>query len=145
MKKFLCLLLLGAGVLIVLVYAYLSQQSSPSEKSAEPITTAAPISYSWRLAEADDRNLDGFPKTTIFVVTVIEEKQIERLVDTVDGGCSILTDENQESVQCYYAGLGQKYRIVEHENTYNIERKLFEEALPTTAIPNYEWEVILKL
>lgn len=118
------------------------------EVSAENVSGAP--TFSWRFEEAETNNLDGNPQTNVFLTaTYADGTNNETLVDTVDGDCSELEGEGYEGdvsdtgrVQCYYAGLGQRYRITDGQEEYVIERKLFEEALPDTTPPNYEWEVI---
>lgn len=156
-------LLLITG-LAILIGSYLAFNYSPLEKTlneeekvvelplvVEEIKESEnPPVFSWRFAEADTNNPDGNQQTKVFLTARYEDgSRVEKLVDTVDGGCSKLEGDsyggdvsNPVKVQCYYAGLGQNYRIIEGKNSYSVEKKLFEEALPDTTPPNSGWEVL---
>lgn len=104
-------------------------------------------SFNWEFEETSALNLDGQPQTEVYLRATYENNISDRkLIDTVDGSCSELPGKyegdisNTGKVQCYFAGLGQQYRITSGENLYIIERKLFEEALPDSPPINYEWE-----
>lgn len=115
------------------------------EAESEPLSD-----FLWRFEEADTNNPDGNPQTKVYLTASYgEDVREEKLVDTVDGSCSELEGESYEGdisntgkVQCYYAGLGQQYRIVEDKDSYIVERKFFEEALPDYTPSPSEWEVI---
>jgi len=102
---------------------------------------------SWVFEEASTNNLDGKPQTNIFLTVKKGDREIEQLIDTVDGDCSLGRENMNEDIEvrCYYAGLGQWYRV-NHvaDDTYLVERKLHEEALPDVDVKNYEWEIITK-
>ncbi len=124
----------------------LEEWESEEEVSAEPLS-----GFSWYFAEADTNNPDGNPQTEIYLTANYgNDNLVEKLVDIVDGGCSELEGESYENdvsntaqVQCYYAGLGQQYRIVESNDSYVVERKLFEEALPDYTPPSSQWETVI--
>ena len=104
--------------------------------------------FAWRFTSATTTNGDGQSQTNVFLTASQGGKNTELFVDTVDGGCSEIADETQEGdisntgkVQCYYAGLGQQYRITLREEIYLVERKLFEEATPDVEPTEYVWEV----
>lgn len=126
----------------------LDQENNPGEENE--IAMAELFSFSWNFEEAPTMNLDGNPQTDVFLIATYENNMTEeKLVDTVDGGCSEMVGESYEGdisntgkVQCYGAGLGQQYRIVAGEDAYLVERKLFEEALPNYEMPDYEWGVV---
>ena len=149
-KAFLIVLVLG--IIFSVAVAFESGRSTdvqlippPQGNLADTATT-----FSWRFAEAKSINPDGIPRTEIFLTLTRSTENKERLIDTVDGGCSDLGREgrgddisNTGDVQCYGAGLGQRYRITQQaDQTYIVERKLFEEALPDVSPQDYEWEVI---
>lgn len=122
----------------------LDESESEEEVEQEPLS-----GFSWRFEEADTNNPDGNPQTEVYLTASYGDDDVEKLVDTVDGGCSELEGESYEGdvsntgkAQCYYAGLGQQYRIVESSDSYVVERKFFEEALPDYNPPASEWEVI---
>jgi len=101
------------------------------------------VVFSWSFKAAQTNNLDGFPQTNVFLtVQRSGESDNEVLIDTVDGGCSQIEENEGEKVQCYYAGFGQEYRVRVGEEAYIVERKYFEEAMPDMIPENYEWETI---
>ncbi len=124
----------------------LEDSESEEEVEAEPLS-----GFSWRFTEADTSNPDGNPQTKVYLAANYGDgSRVERLVDTVDGSCYELEEDSYESdvsntaqVQCYYAGLGQQYRIVEDDSEYVVERKLFEEPLPDFNPPTSEWEIVV--
>jgi len=113
-------------------------------------TTLAPIStFQWSFEQADTLNLDGQAQTNVYLLATYENGKSERkLIDTVDGSCSELPGKYEGDVsdtgkvQCYAAGLGQQYRITKPANSYVIEGKLFEEALPDSKPADYKWESV---
>lgn len=139
------ILLLVGGCLLVSNFA--TEDNAETEEVAKLETLSA---FSWRFIEADTNNPDGNPQTKVYLTAIYEGgSRVEKLVDTVDGGCSELEGEkyqgdisNTGKVQCYYAGLGQQYRIVEDEDSYLAERKFFEESSPDYVPPESSWEVI---
>jgi hypothetical protein len=156
-------LILIAG-LVVIVGGYLAFNYSPLEKNIKeeekvdelPLlveeieaSEASPV-FSWSFAEAKTNNPDGNPQTEVYLTASYSDgSRVEKLVDTVDGSCSELEGEKYEGdisntgkVQCYYAGLGQQYRIIESENSHRVERKFFEESLPDYVPPESPWEVV---
>lgn len=148
MKKFFIGMVVFAIVGVVFLVATLDTDKKTDttleENLEENVPTQAPT-FNWAFEEASTLNPDGSPQTNVYLSVNGEQKRI----DTVDGSCSENEGETYESdvsntgkVQCYYAGLGQRYRIVKIEDSYAVERKLFEEALPDVALPEREWEVV---
>lgn len=106
-------------------------------------------SFVWRYEKADSLNLDGQPKTNIFLDVVYPNKVTQKkLIATVDGGCNDLSDSNEDHVanstvaQCYYAGLGYHFKITQGAKSYLVLRKTFEEALPSSNPPIYKYETV---
>ncbi len=136
--------------LIIPVALFVSNREPVAEVIPSPSTsTSASTTFAWRFEEAQTMNPDGMPQTNIYLTIEHSNRKIEQRVDTVDGSCSELEGEKYEgdvsdtgNIQCYAAGLGQRYRITKNEHTYSAERKLFEEAIPNVAAPEYEWEVV---
>ena len=116
-------------------------------------STLTPIlSFNWDFKEASTFNLDGQAQTEVYLLATYENNMSERkLIDTVDGSCSKLPGNyegdisNTQKIQCYSAGLGQQYRITSEKNSYLVERKFFEEALPNSPSPDYDWEPLVEL
>lgn len=108
--------------------------------------------FVWRYAKASSLNLDGQPKTNIFIgVTYPNGTVQEKLVATTDGGCNDLPDSKEDRVpnstvaQCYYAGLGYSFKITKGTKSYLVQRKTFEESLPGNTPSKYEYKTILEL
>ncbi len=151
-KLILAIVAIAVGVFILFSLQPDDSNETPITVTPSAETSGTDTSFAWRFEEAETNNLDGNPQTNVFVVVTHSTGLSFELVDTVDGGCSELADEKYEGdvsntgkVQCYSAGLGQQYKITESEAGYSVERKLFEEALPNTESPDYEWEVIKEI
>ncbi|MES2930745.1 MAG: hypothetical protein V4665_03095 [Patescibacteria group bacterium] len=111
--------------------------------------TAEPPVFAWKYEKADSLNLDGIPNTNIFLEAKYPGGEVQRkLVDTTHGSCNDLPDSDKDSVpgtlniQCYSAGLGYRFKIVQGEKSYLVKRKTFEEALPDQNPPAYEYETV---
>lgn len=139
-----------ASIALMAAYIFISGTGEVSVKPAPVVdSTIVETTFSWRFAEAKTNNLDGLPKTDIFLTITYNHRSIEKLVDTVDGGCSLLEGQifegdisNAGSVQCYAAGFGQQYRVTQSKYVFFVERKFFEEASPDITPSVYEWEVV---
>ena len=107
------------------------------------------LSFIWSYEKDKTLNPDGQPQNNIFLevkyANGVEEK---KLIDTTPGSCNDLPDKEADSVpdstniQCYYAGLGYRFKITKKENLYLVQRKTFEEALPDYDHPKYKYEVV---
>ena len=139
-----------AGLALIVLVALFVVNTKPTEEvPTQGTSNSATTTFAWRFEEAQTMNPDGMPQTNLYLTIEHSNKKIEQRVDTVDGSCSELEGEKYEgdvsntgNIQCYAAGLGQRYRITKNEHTYSAERKLFEEAIPNVAAPVYEWEVV---
>ena len=146
------ILIIVAVVAIIAVAAVYVYRSGTNEVLVSPApieSTTEGTTFAWLFAEAKTKNLDGLAKTDIFLTITYNHRSIERLVDTVPGGCSLLEGQIFEgdistagSVQCYSAGFGQQYRVTQSGNVFIVERKFFEEALPDITPSVYEWEAV---
>lgn len=161
MKKnpLIILLLLIIGIAIVLAMRFGNSDSSKSDISSQeeiPFSNQRPEisnNFSWYFEEADVYNLDGFKKTDLYLeIVYIDDTTRKQYIDTVDGGCSELIGETHEGdisttgkIQCYYAGFGQHYRIIQQEEDYFVERRFFEEIIPEQIPVDYEWEIIAEV
>ncbi len=144
----------GLIILIGLcVFAYTTY--APSRDHEEnPADTAreAPASFAWTFEEDGTLNPDGQPQTSVSLRATYPDGQVrDTRVDTVPGGCSVLPDPEEGSLagtsaaQCYYAGLGYRYRIVAEGAMYRVERKRFEEASPEHVPPQQAYEALIEL
>lgn len=144
------LIIAGLGVL---AYQYFSSPapvivpvSSLEEESNEP---KEPPVFTWRFEEALTLNPDGNPQTKVFLTATYENGKVEsKLIKTTDGGCNELPDRDTdsapytESVQCYYAGLGYRFKITEGEGAYLVWQKEFEEGSPDYIPPEQEYQKV---
>lgn len=107
--------------------------------------------FEWKFEEADSLNLDGNPEINVFLEAMYPNKVVQRkLIDTVPMGCNTLEDTkeiialNSSVAQCYGAGLGYWFKVTKGENSYLVERKMFEEASPDYNPPASTYETILE-
>lgn len=114
-----------------------SQESIPQHSETGGVPT-----YVWEFREAASLNPDGNPQTEVLLLmTYPNGTTREHRIDTVDGSCTVF-DTEAFAVQCYYAGLGERYIITEEDRSYVIMRSYFEEALPNTDPRAEAWETI---
>lgn len=133
-----------AGLVLILGVATLWMilgGTDEAERTVDAIEEATDTTYAWRFADAETKNPDGGQQTRVIFVVTTGGVREERLIDTVDGECSELSGE-EYAVQCYYAGFGQRYRLVEREGSYTVDRLYFEEALPDVDAPEHSWETV---
>lgn len=123
---------------------YFMDNSSQVEDTIPPV-------FVWRYATSTERNPDGIPKTIVYLeVTYPNETPTRKLIDTTDGSCNDLPDSEADVapystlIQCYYAGLGFKFKVVKIGSTYKVMRKQFEEGAPNQTPSNYPYETIIE-
>jgi hypothetical protein len=129
-------------VLIAIVYViYSTVITKPKHvetvRVVNPTVPSAVPAFSWQTEKANENNLDGLPKTHVYVeATHANGKREKKLVDTPDGGCNALQESEPDSIagttvfQCYAAGFGYRYKITKGESSYLVMRKGFEEGSP---------------
>ena len=131
-------------------YIYNEKQVDPNNQinTETKLGTGVPA-FAWRFEQANTLNLDGNPNTDILLDLTYENGVIKnKLIDTVPGSCNELPDndsdsiENTKDIQCYSAGLGQRYKITQGVSSYQVQRKTFEEGLPGYTPPAYEYEIV---
>lgn len=129
------LLFLGLGFL---TYTYLA--------TPEEVVDYTPLSFVWGFEDDDTLNLDGMPRTNVYLDVIYAKTKDRTLIDTVDGGCSVLEETEAGSAsataQCYWAGLGFLYKVVQGATTYQVQRKEFEESSPEYSPVEQEYETI---
>lgn len=138
---------IGLLVLIGLcLFAYKTYAPAPAEETPQPAEPAGPPAFSWRFEDADSLNPDGNPETRVLLdVTYADGSKETRLVDTTHASCNELPETEAGIIQCYGAGLGYRFRIIESGSRYLVQRKTFEEASPEYEPPAYEYETVLEL
>ncbi|MES2622960.1 MAG: hypothetical protein V4576_00970 [Patescibacteria group bacterium] len=121
-------------------------QTIPEEQVAQ---NTVPPTFKWIGEPAAALNLDGLPKTNVFVeVTYSDGTVAKKLIDTPDGSCNDLKKADSDSVasttifQCYAAGFGYHYKIVRAERSYLVLRKGFEESGPEYTPPEMKYEPV---
>lgn len=133
------------------LFAYTSYAPTPLNMTATSTPVAVenttPPTFVWKSEAATTTNLDGLPKTTVFVeATYADGSVVRKQIDTPDGSCNVLEDSKIERLantsiyQCYAAGFGYYYRIAKGESSYVIQRKGFEEGSPEYTPPEYPFE-----
>lgn len=131
-------------VLAIVIFAMASlayvTYKPDKEEVANPTT---PPVFSFTTEESSELNLDGIPKTNVFVEAVYATKTEKKLIDT-QSGCNALSENEKDGAefQCYAAGAGYRYKIVKGEQAYTVERKAIEEGLPNQAPQTFEYETI---
>lgn len=110
------------------------------------------IGFSWEFKEASSLNPDGNLQTEIYLKILRDGGGTEtKMIDTVNGSCNDLPDadkdvvENSTQIQCYYAGAGERFKIVKDGEVYQVKRQIFEEGLPDYNPPTEEYKMFMEL
>jgi len=145
---FLILIILGLVFFIFKTYLY-NTNNKEVRPLAQNTNNTEVMFFEWKYEKATSLNLDGNPETNIFLEVGYSDGTMQgRLIDTVPMGCNDLPDSkeivapNSYVAQCYGAGLGYWYKVTQGENSYLVERKKFEEAIPDYEPPVYQYEII---
>ncbi len=140
---------IGFSILIILAMGVLGYTTYFSEPE---YSTDTPQTFAWKYEQADSLNLDGIPETNVFLELIYPSGLIEKkLIDTTPGGCNDLPEHDPESIpglataQCYSAGLGYLFRVIQGTESYMVQRKIFEEASPEYTPSVETYETILEL
>ncbi|HEY0010831.1 MAG TPA: hypothetical protein VGB97_02870 [Candidatus Paceibacterota bacterium] len=147
-----------ALVLLALVLLFLVHQGylasvrpapTPELSGQESAPDVTPPTFVWKYEKVEALDLDGLPQTNIFLQGTYANGVVQTsLIDMAPGGCADAVDVDDGSLpgstnaQCYSAGLGYRYRVIEGPSGYLVERKTFEEALPDHTPPAYAYEVV---
>lgn len=152
-------LILLAVAVVVLVFVKKNPQTEPLQSTNEtsPVVITDTVesstpTFAWDFKQAKTLNPDGNPRTEVYLDVQYSGKPVQtKLIDTVDGGCSVLPDpepgsiSGTSSIQCYYAGFGSTYKIVKGETSYKVERKNFEEGDDNYTPPQLPYKVIAEI
>lgn len=103
--------------------------------------------FSWKLDYTDETE---YPETTLFLTATYENGVTNtKEIDTAQGSCNTYDNpkneevyKNSEMIICYYAGLGHYYKIVQSENEFLVQRRVFEEGSPEYTPPVLPFETI---
>lgn len=141
------LFVLGAGVFVY--KTYFTTTPSVETPVQETVGTTEPPVFVWKYEKANTLNLDGLPKTNVFLEATYSNGVVERkLIATTDGGCNDLPESDKDSVptstdaQCYAAGLGYHFKVTKGSLSYLVQKKRFEEASPDYTPPVSVYEVV---
>lgn len=141
----------GIAFLVAGFYSLNSYIYKEKQGDVDMVSGVGVSAFAWRFEQADSLNLDGIPETDIFLDATYQNGEVQtRLIDTVSSSCNELPDTEPDSVegttniQCYGAGLGYRFKITRSDESYLIERKMFEEALPDYNPPVYEYETVME-
>lgn len=142
-------LLLALGLGVFVYKTYFTTPPNTDVLVQENVGTTEPPVFVWKYEKANTLNLDGLPKTNVFLEATYSSGVVERkLIDTRDGGCNDLPNSDADSVptstdaQCYAAGLGYHFKVTKGQKSYLVQRKTFEEGIPNYTPPVYVYEVI---
>lgn len=147
-----------AVVLAVVVIAVMIKIGVLNPKINEvPVTAQTPVGetstvseFAWRY-EAGNISLDGLPKTIIYLDTTYQSgKVIPIKVEEVQGSCNAVDPVNEDSdmvagtekIQCYAAGFGEVYKIINGTDSYQIVRKHIEEGDPEVKPVDFKYETV---
>lgn len=146
-----------AAVIIIVFTKGNSAKKESIETVAEVTETTvmgtSPLStFAWRY-EKGAEDLDGLPKTIIFLDTTYQNGKVVTIqVEEVQGSCNDVdplkedTDmvEGTIKVLCYAAGFGEQYKIVKGAESYQIVRKYIEEGDPEVKPTVFQYEKIVE-
>ena len=138
-----------AGFYALNNYIYNEKQGDSPTPIAEVAKISEVETFVWKYEKANSLNPDGNPQTKVFLeIKYFNGKVQNKLIDTTDGSCNDLPNKeagsvpNGANIECYYAGLGYRYKITKGIDSYQVQRKAFEEALPDHTPPLYKYEVV---
>jgi len=137
------------AVLVVIFFGFLIYGKHFSDSPSYELEKKGSMVFEWKFEESKVLNPDGNPANNVFLLVTYESGRADKkLMDTTDGGCAELPDAEKGSapdtknIQCYYAGLGFKYKITKGDFSYLVLRKAFEEGSPEYIPPEQEYEKI---
>jgi hypothetical protein len=143
-----CLLVVGCIAWIA------APNTSQRSTTSDPEIASAPLlRFAWRFETAPTSD-DGMPRTQIFLdATYTNNKTLSKEIGIVSGSCNEVdpsatdTDMVQGSskIQCYAAGLGYWFKIVQQDDAYVVFQKMFEEASLDYTPPSYSYERVTTL
>lgn len=145
MKYILAILALVLGITVAVFVAPRGPEASPIGQTPLP----QPV-FTWQYSESD-LNADGLPRTRISLeATYADGESIVKEIDIVDGSCNAVDPQEDDTdllagttkIQCYAAGLGEWYKIVQGDGSYAVRRKIFEETSPDQEPPQHTYENI---
>lgn len=146
-------LAVGSVLLLLISGALYLYDRSASVPTPLPITevqdaTQGAPTFTWSY---DSVERDSIPYTEISSTASYENgASVTKRVGTVEGSCNVYENndadvyERSTMIICYYAGLGRYFKIVEEEEGYAVQRKVFEEASPDYTPPQETYETVVR-
>lgn len=153
---------LGAAILLFGVLPslsfYIGMRYEQTQQSLEPIEMIEmdreaygkhkELFFSWSYQSFEEGE---FPYTTISLTGRASDGTTEtKEVGVVQGNCNDYVSpdvdvyQNSTMIICYYAGFGEYYKVVEQEDGYTVQRKVFEEASPDYMPPQRPFETVAR-
>ena len=149
-------LIVGGAFILILVASYVSfvPNESPVTPEQEEIEQSTDTgaqgrgipTFKWKYEPYME---DEIPRTSISLVAAYENGSTEeKVVDTIQGECNAYSEPDadvysgSEMIICYYAGLGHYFKVVESDNAYLVQRKVFEETSPEYNPPTESFQTI---
>ena len=124
----------------------LQEQTETDQLEQESRIPLGAATFEWRYEPFTE---DEIPRSTINLVATYENGNTEeKVVDTIQGGCNVYPEpdtdvySDSEMIICYYAGLGHYFKIIESDDAYLVQRKVFEEASPEYNPPTESFQTI---
>jgi len=122
-----------------------------TETQPEASAPVVPPKFSWKFVY--DEKGDGLPRTAITLDTTYESgKTVTTAIRTIEGSCNEIDKKpgvdadmviGSAKVQCYAAGFGDRFKIVEGENSYEVLHQEFAEATPEYQVPDQSYKTIV--
>lgn len=120
---------------------YLTEGETNNEYKGEPV-------FEWSYKSFEDEEI---PRSTIYLRALYEDgSEVTKEIDTIQGGCNDYTETDADvyagssMIICYYAGLGNYYKVVNVGDEYQVQRRTFEEAGPDYNPPVQTFETIVR-
>lgn len=137
---------------VVIIFITMNKNKTP-DVVIDPVVVTTPavlLFFTWRYEDAGEDKF-GLIQTRVFVdATYQDGKKVSKNIGEVGGSCNTIDASKEDTdmlagttkVQCYAAGLGYWFKIVQGDESYMVLRKMFEEAVPEEAPPQYPWETV---
>ena len=122
--------------------------STSATPSATPTTGSKGLpNFEWGF-KLSEKNAITY--TTLSLTATYQNKsKTTKVIGTVQGTCNVYDDRDanaykaSEMIICYSAGAGTYYKVVQNGNSYNIQKKDFEEASPSYNPPARSYATVV--
>jgi hypothetical protein len=111
---------------------------------------SAVTGFTWSAAAQESDPRDIFWSDVYLTVDHADATSEKKYIATVQGSCNELDADTRLALdsklfQCYAAGFGDKFRVIESGDAYLVQRQEFQEASPEDTSPNPQFKTILTL